>query len=420
MTAPSAQRLRTPGAAPVCLLCGSSAAAVVVPLEPTPPANHLSRTAAEARALPSHPLDLVHCPDCGLVQLGDVVDRALLFSDYRYATGAVPALVRHFGDLADRVVRRTGLRPGASVAEVGSNDGTLLGFFAARGMRVLGVDPAAELAAEAAARGVPTTVALFDDAVAARLVAEHGRFDVVLANNVLAHVRDIGAVVDGIARLLAADGTAVIEVAHVLPMVRAGIFEFIYHEHTAYYSLHVLRRALARYGLSVVDVERIDTQGGSLRCWARHAAAAGEPAPAVAELLADEEAAGVADGSFLDGYAERVRRTAGRLHDVVAGLHAQGRTIGGYGASARAVTLLGQSRIGPYLRWIADDNPRKVGLFTPGDALPVVGRERLDRADADYCVVFAWNYADAVAANAARFRAAGGHLIIPFPDLVVR
>ncbi|GGM86933.1 class I SAM-dependent methyltransferase [Dactylosporangium sucinum] len=419
MTAPAPQPALQRAARPTCLLCGGTDAAVVVPLEPTPPANHLSATAEQARALPRYPLDLVHCPDCGLVQLGDVVDRAELFSDYRYATGAVPALVRHFGQLAEQVIDRLRLAAGARVTEIGSNDGTLLGFFAARGMRVLGVDPAAALAAEAEGRGVPTRVVLFDDEVAARIVAETGPSDVVLANNVLAHVRDINAVIAGIARLLAPDGTAVVEVAYVLPMVAGGMFEFIYHEHVAYYSLHVLGQAFARHGLTITDVEQIDTQGGSLRCWARPAHGAGEPTPAVTALLAAERAAGVADGRFLDGYGEAVRRGSGRLHDVVAGLHAQGRTICGYGASARAVTLLAQSRIGEYLAWIVDDNPRKVGLFTPGDGIEVRPRRDLDDAGADYCIVFAWNYADAVRANAAAFRAAGGDLVIPYPDLLI-
>lgn len=401
----------------VCLLCGSADVSVVVPLKPTPPANHLAATPEQAKALARHTLDLVHCAACGLVQLGDVVDRTELFSDYRYATGAVPALVRHFGELADQMSTRLGLVRGARVTEIGSNDGTLLSFFAQRGHEVLGVDPAGALAEAARLRGVPTEVALFDDVVADRIVAERGHSDVVLANNVLAHVRDIDAVIRGIARLLAPNGTAVVEVAHVLPMVAGGVFEFVYHEHTAYYSAHVLRNAFARQGLALVDVERIDTQGGSLRCWVRHEPA--EPSAAVTRLLAVEREAGVADGSFLTGYADRVLKVADRLNDVVAGLHARGRAICGYGASARAVTLLGQTGIGPYLEWIADDNPRKVGLFTPGDGIEVVGRQWLDQRKADYCVVFAWNYADSVRRNASAFVEAGGHLIIPFPDLVV-
>jgi SAM-dependent methyltransferase len=399
-----------------CVLCRAADPAPVVLLEPTPPANHLAATPEQARELPRYPLDLMRCPECGLVQLGDVVDRKELFSDYRYATGAVPALVRHFGQLADDVISRLRLSAGARVTEIGSNDGTLLSFFAKRGMRVLGVDPAVPLAAEAERRGVPTEVALFDDEVADGIVARQGYSDVVLAANVIAHVRDVDAVIRGIARLLGPTGTAVVEVAHVLPMAVDGVFEFIYHEHTAYYSLHVLRDAFARHGLNVVDVQQIDTQGGSLRVWAR---ASGEPSDAVTELLAVERDAGVEDGSFLDGFGDRVRRVADRLFDVVAGLHAQGKVIGGYGASARAVTLLGQSRIGPFLEWIVDDNPRKVGLFTPGDGIEVVDRSRLDGQKADYCVVFAWNYAESVRRNASAFLAAGGHLILPFPDLVV-
>ncbi|MEV6932539.1 class I SAM-dependent methyltransferase [Dactylosporangium sp. NPDC051485] len=402
-----------------CLLCGSADISVVVSLHPTPPANGLAATAEAAKAQLRYPLDLVHCRGCGLVQLADIVDRSELFSDYRYATGAMPPLVRHFGELAGQVISRSDLPPGSRVTEIGSNDGTLLGFFAESGMMVHGVDPAQTLAAEANERGVPTRVALFDDRVAEQIVAESGRSDVVVANNVLAHVRDINAVIRGIERLLAPGGVAVVEVAHVLPMVTSGAFEFIYHEHVAYYSLHVLRAAFARHGLTLIDVEQIPTQGGSLRCWARHSGAAGEPAGTVAEILAWEREADVPCGGFLDGYATRVRRVGERLNDVVCGLVGQGRTICGYGASARAVTLLGQSRIGPFLRWIADDNPRKVGLFTPGDGIEVVDRGHLNEGGVDYCVVFAWNYADEIRRNASTFLAAGGGLITPFPDLVV-
>ncbi|WP_214103128.1 class I SAM-dependent methyltransferase [Acrocarpospora catenulata] len=403
-----------------CLVCGTDSLEGVVSLTPTPPANAIASTAEAARAQERYPLDLVRCAMCGLVQLVDVVPRSVLFADYRYATGAAPALVEHCRALATRVTDRLGLDAGAKVLEIGSNDGTQLSFFAERGMTVLGVDPAVELGTYAQKHGVPTLTTHFGVETVEKILSDIGPVDAVLGSNVLAHVNDVNGVLRAIRLLLKPGGRAVIEVAHVLPMVQHGIFEFVYHEHLSYFSLHVLAQAAAANGLAVFDAELIPAQGGSLRCWIGRDDEARPSSIELDRILRAEVDAGVPDGSFLDGFADRVNRVCTTLNDVLAGLSKVGGRICGYGASARAVTLLSQAGVGGQIAWIVDDNPRKVGKFTPGDGIPIVSSERLTAEAADYCVLFAWNFEASIRARSAAFTAGGGAFVVPFPELAIR
>ncbi|MFF5113717.1 methyltransferase domain-containing protein [Streptosporangium sp. NPDC000509] len=403
-----------------CLVCGADRLEEVVSLTPTPPANDIAPTAELARSQERYPLDLVRCAGCGLVQLVDVIPRSVLFADYRYATGAAPALVDHCRALATLVTDRLGLAAGAKVLEIGSNDGTQLSFFGERGMRVLGVDPAVEVGTYAREHGVPTLTTHFGVETVERILGDIGPVDAVLGSNVLAHVNDVNGVLRAIRMLLKPGGSAVIEVAHVLPMVQHGIFEFVYHEHLSYFSLHVLARAAEANGLAVFDAELISTQGGSLRCWIGRDDDGRSPSAEFDRILWAEVDAGVPDGGFLDGFANRVDRVCTTLNDVLGGLSKTGRRISGYGASARAVTLLSQAGVGGEIDWIVDDNPRKVGKFTPGDGIPIVGSERLVAGSTDYCVLFAWNFEASIRARSTAFSTAGGSFVVPFPELSIR
>lgn len=404
-----------------CLLCATTDLDVILELRPTPPANALADTADEARAASTFPLVLVQCRGCELVQLADRVSRDLLFRDYKYATGAAPGLVLHFGNLARALIDRHDLAPGSAVVEVGSNDGTLLRAFADKRMRVLGVDPAMDLARHATESGVLTYPTHFDENVAEQVLAEFGPADLVLANNVLAHVGDLNSTLRGIRKLLTPSSHGVFEAAHLLPMVSDGMYEFIYHEHVSYFSLHTMRTAVRRHGMDIVDVEEIPTQGGSIRCWVRpsNVINPSDITARVDDLLSKERAAGLTDGSLLSRFAERVARVNATLSDVVAGLRTNGRRVCGYGASARAVTLMAQAGIGDAIDWIADDNPRKIGLYIPGSGTPVTAPGNLSIDSADYCVLFAWNFRSDIIAKTTHFTERGGMLIVPFPELTV-
>lgn len=402
-----------------CLVCTSTELVPVVSLRPTPPANDVTGSPEDSHAQERFPLDLVRCGDCGLVQLRDVVPRNRLFADYRYATGASPGLVAHCRELADTVTTRLGLGAGDSVLEVGSNDGTQLGFFAQRGMWVLGVDPATELARAADESGVPTVAAPFGKDSVDEVLSRIGPVDLVLGSNVVAHVSDVTGVLYAMRQLLKPGGRAVVEVAHVLPMMRHGMFEFIYHEHLSYFSLHVVERAAEASGLRLVDADLIPTQGGSLRCWLARDDDPAPRGPAVAEILRAEVEAGERDGSLVAGFADRVDGVSASLHDVLGGLAATGKRVCGYGASARAVTLLAQAGVAANIAFIVDDNPRKVGSFTPADGIPIVPVSHLRPEDVDYCVLFAWNFGDTIRARNTAFTAGGGAFVVPFPDLTV-
>ncbi|QNP71425.1 class I SAM-dependent methyltransferase [Streptomyces roseirectus] len=401
-----------------CLLCASGELEDVLDLRPTPPANALADTAADARRAARFPLRLIRCTACTHVQLADLVDRDLLFRDYKYATGAAPGLVRHYAALASALTTRH--RPGF-VVEIGSNDGTLLRQFAGAGVRVLGVDPAAGLARTAEESGVPTYATHFDESVAEKILSEQGPADLVLANNVLAHVGDLGSVLRGVRRLLAPGSHAVVEAAHLLPMAVTGTYEFIYHEHMSYFSLHALQQAAQLHDLAVVDVEEIPTQGGSIRCWLRPANAvrASDVAPAVAELLARERESGLLDGTLTRSFAARTQRVNAGLHDVVQGLRTRGKRLSGYGASARAVTLMTQAGIDGAIERIVDDNPLKHGFHIPGSGIPVLPPDALRRETTDYCVLFAWNFREDITAGLTEYVEAGGMFVVPFPQLMV-
>lgn len=288
-------------------------------------------------------------------------------------------------------------------------------------MRVLGVDPARELARSATESGVPTLAEHFDETVAGQVLAQFGPADLVLANNVLAHVGDLPGALRGIRDLLAPSSHGVFEAAHLLPMIADGMYEFVYHEHVAYFSLHSMRTAVHWHGMEVVDVEEIPTQGGSIRCWVRLSESVdpGDITPAVGDLLRREREAGLVDGRLLHQFADRVSRVNGALNDVVTGLRAAGRRVCGYGASARAVTLMAQAGIGDAVDWIVDDNARKVGLFVPGSGIPIADPNQLTPTSADYCVLFAWNFRADILARTTAFRRGGGNFVVPFPELTI-
>jgi SAM-dependent methyltransferase len=404
-----------------CIFCSSTRRETIVRLEPTPLANSLAPTRALALAAPTYPLELVRCADCSLVQLGDIVPREQLFHDYKYATGAVPALVSHFRKLAAEAVSRLSLGRDSKIVEIGSNDGTVLEAFAAFGAKVLGIDPADALARHAQARGLPTLIDRFDAGVAERIIDEFGSADLLVANNVLAHVGKLDSVLRGMRRLMHANSHAVLEVAHLLPMARDGTYEFIYHEHAAYFSLHTLRMVLDRYEMEIFDAAEVPTQGGSLRCWVRvKRSKRGRAISRGMKALLDRESqSGLVDGSLLNDFAAHVLRINGNVSDVVRGLATLGRSLGGYGASARAVTFMVQCDIGSHLAWIVDDNARKIGNFVPGLGIPVVAPSELFETKPDYCVLFAWNFRDEIMKATARFAAEGGRYIVPFPTLTV-
>jgi SAM-dependent methyltransferase len=365
---------------------------------------------------PRFPLDVAFCTTCSLAQLTVSVPPSVLFQEYPYFSSYSDTVVANASDLVERLVGEYALDGADLAMEIASNDGYLLQHYQRCGVPVLGVDPAENVAAVAVAHGVPTRCEFFDLSLADELRAADQRASVLHANNVLAHVPDVAAVVQGIARVLRGDGRAVIETPYVRDLVDKIEFDTIYHEHLFYYSVTSLCRLLVANGLEPAAVERIPIHGGSLRVFAQLPGAA-DADPSVAAILEEEAALGIDSAGYFRDFASRVDALLVELRELLAGLRAQGRRIAGYGAAAKATVLLNALGVGSEtIEFVADRNPHKQGRLIPGTRIPIVPAEWLLEERPDDTVLFSWNFADEVLAQQAEYRTRGGRFVIPIPS----
>lgn len=403
-----------------CRLCGSRRLTEVVRLAPTPPANAFVPASELDKAQERFPLDVFFCDDCGHVQILDVVDPRILFEHYVYVSGTSPVFVKHFEDYAAFVMESFKPVSGGLVLDIGSNDGTLLSFFQRAGMRVLGIDPAQEISAEATARGIPTICGFFGADKGAEIAAEHGKAEVITANNVFAHIDDLSGVVDGVRGLLSPSGVFVFEVSYLVDVFEKTLFDTIYHEHLDYHSVKPLVRFFAAKGMELIEAVRVDSHGGSLRGIAQ---LKGGPRPvgaSVGELVALEETLGLDKAATLAKFAADIEALGAELNALLKRLKSEGRRIGGFGAPAKATTLMYHFGIGPELvDFIIDDSPLKQGLYSPGMHIPVVSSAEGFAKAPDYLVILAWNFAQPIIAKNAAFRETGGKFIVPIPKVEV-
>lgn len=410
----------TAAGAPPCRLCGTALTHTFVDLGMSPPCeSYLSADQLDCGET-FYPLHVRVCPSCLLVQLPAYVAAEDIFSDYAYFSSYSDSWVAHAERFVAGTVDRLGLDTGSFVVEVASNDGYLLQHVLARGIRALGVEPAANVADAAVARGVPTEVVFLGEETGRKLADAHGTADLVVANNVLAHVPDIVDFATGLRMLVADDGCVSIEIPHLLRLIAGREYDTIYHEHYSYLTLLTTQRVLAAAGLTVVDVDELPTHGGSLRTWSVPTETAGEPTSAVAEVLAAEGAAGL---DTLDGHAGFASDVAAVRNDLVEFLVAQsraGRTVAGYGAPGKGNTLLNHAGVrSDLLAFTVDRNPVKHGMFLPGTHIPVRPVDALAEARPDHVLILPWNLRDEIAAQLAYVRDWGGHLVVPLPSLEV-
>jgi len=402
-----------------CRLCQSKQLQFLFALAPTPPANEfLSSVPADGKQ-DHFPLDVYQCKDCGHVQLIHCVDPERLFRNYVYVSGTSQVFVKHFEEYAAEVIRYVPLIPGDRVLDCGSNDGTLLSFFQKAGMAVLGIDPARKIAEEATQRGIPTWPEFFNSELAQRIRAEFGTVKVVTANNMFAHADGLPDMLDGMANLLDAKGIFVFEVSYLLDVIERNLFDTIYHEHLSYHSVKPLVSFMQRHGLELVRVQRVDSHGGSIRCYA---APAGSRAidPSVGELIAQEEKAGLYETATYTAYLDRINGLGAELRSLIAKLRGEGAKVAGFGAPAKATTLMYQFGLDANdLDFIIDDSPLKQGLYSPGRFVPVVDSSVLNDAARrpDYLVILAWNFAQPIIKKHEPYRQAGGKFIVPIPQL---
>lgn len=403
-----------------CRLCGSRRLTEVVRLAPTPPANAFVPETGLGKVQERFPLDVFFCEDCAHVQLLDVVDPRILFEHYVYVSGTSPVFVKHFDDYAAFVMDRFKPVPGGLVLDIGSNDGTLLSFFQKAGMRVLGIDPAQEISAEATSRGIPTICGFFGADKGAEIASAHGKAEVITANNVFAHIDDLSGVVDGVRGLLSPSGVFVFEVSYLVDVFEKTLFDTIYHEHLDYHSVGPLVRFFAAKGMELIEAVRVDSHGGSLRGIAQLKGGPHAVGESVGELVALEERLGLDKAATLSKFAADIEALGAELNALLKKLKAEGKRIGGFGAPAKATTLMYHFGIGPDLiDFIIDDSPLKQGLFSPGMHIPVVSSADGFARRPDYLVILAWNFATPIIAKNAAFREGGGKFIVPIPKVEV-
>ena len=403
-----------------CRLCDSRSLERVLTLTPTPPANAFVPAAERAAKQATFPLDLHFCRDCGHVQLLTIVDPRVLFENYVYVSGTSPVFVKHFEEYAADVIERFGLAKGALAVDIGSNDGTLLGFFRKAGLKIQGIDPAIAIAEAATAKGIPTIAGFFTPALAARIASEQGKAAVVTANNVYAHIDDLAAVTEGVRALLAPDGVFVFEVSYLVDVVEKTLFDTIYHEHLSYHSVKPLIGFFRAHGMELIEAIRVDSHGGSLRGIAKLKDGKWPVGASVAEALALESKMGIDKPATLTRFGQDIAQRGAELNRLLRELKGQGKRVAGFGAPATATTLMYHFGIGPdVVDFIVDDSPLKQGLFSPGLHVPVLPGTAIAEKKPDYLLVLAWNFAPSIIAKNAAYRAAGGHFIVPLPRVEV-
>jgi 2-polyprenyl-3-methyl-5-hydroxy-6-metoxy-1,4-benzoquinol methylase len=367
-----------------------------------------------------YPLHVLICQQCLLVQLPAYVAGEDIFSDYAYFSSYSTSWVAHAKRYAEEMIAELELGPQSLVTEVASNDGYLLQHFHAAGIEVLGVEPAANVAEAARAKGIRTEVQFLGPDTGQAIAARYGRADLVAANNVFAHVPDLRGFAAGLRALVKDSGLVTLEFPHLLRLIERRQFDTIYHEHYSYLSLLTASRALATAGLKVTDVVELGTHGGSLRVHARPEEAAGELSPRVKDVLAAEEAAGLHTVAGHEGFAGEVLRIKSDLLEFLVGAAREGKSVAGYGAPGKGNTLLNHCGIrGDLLEYTVDRSPVKQGKYLPGTHIPIYPPERLAETRPDYVLVLPWNLRDEISEQLEYVRSWGGRLVFPIPALEV-
>ncbi|WP_116103826.1 class I SAM-dependent methyltransferase [Amycolatopsis thermalba] len=403
-----------------CRLCGSTQLASVVDLGATPPCEAFLTEARLDESENTFPLHLRVCTDCWLAQIPPLITPEETFTEYAYFSSYSESWVDHAGRFVAGAVDRLGLDGDSFVVEVASNDGYLLKHVVAQGIRCLGVEPSVNVGQAARDAGVPTLTAFLGPETGAVVPAEHGPADLVVANNVYAHIPDVIGFTKGLRALVADDGWVSIEVQHLLTLIEKTQYDTIYHEHFQYYTVASAQRALASGGLSLVDVELLPTHGGSIRLWARPAEAAGDPSHRVIDVLAREKAAGLHELSGYTEFAARVARVRRDLLRFLVDAADAGRTVAGYGAPGKGNTLLNHCGIRPdLLAYTVDRNPYKHGRFTPGTRIPILPPDRIAADRPDYVLVLPWNLRDELTQQLSYVGEWGGKLVFPIPRLEI-
>ena len=402
---------------PECRFCGTLLRQTFVDLGMSPLSNSYLRPERLSQMEPFYPLHARVCGQCFLVQLEQFAGPENIFADYAYFSSYSDSWLRHARTYAEEMVERWQLGPNNLVVEIASNDGYLLQYFRAKGIRVLGVEPARNVAQAAEEKGIPTLARFFGTRTAQGLLGRGDQADLIVANNVLAHVPDLRDFVAGLKMLLKPEGILTLEFPHLLRLIEACQFDTIYHEHFSYFSFCTAEKILAKHGLTVFDAQEFPTHGGSLRLFVCHAGTNSRQIhDRVPQLRERETRAGLSVIETYSRFGERVRETKSALLNLLIGLKRAGKSVAGYGAPAKANTLLNYCGIGrDFLDYTVDISPHKQGLFLPGTHIPIFHPDEIRRTRPDYVLILPWNLREEIIGQIADVRQWGGRFVIPIP-----
>jgi 2-polyprenyl-3-methyl-5-hydroxy-6-metoxy-1,4-benzoquinol methylase len=403
---------------PRCRFCSASLSVSFADLGMSPLSNSYLASEQLNRMERFYPLHAWVCEACLLVQLEQFETPENIFSDYAYFSSYSDSWLEHARKYAHDSIARLGLQSSSLVVEVASNDGYLLQYFAQRGISVLGIEPAANVAAAAERRGVPTCVKFFGVQTAKELVAAGKRADLLIGNNVLAHVPDLNDFVGGLALLLKPDGVITVEFPHLLTLMAESQFDTIYHEHFSYFSFRTAEKIFGAHGLSVFDVEELSTHGGSLRLYAAHQAASRHVrSDRVAQLRARETVFGLDNLRSYSAFADQVRAAKRSLLQFLIQAREAGKRVAGYGAPAKGNTLLNYCGVRTdLLEYTVDRSPHKQGRYLPGTHIPIHAPEMIFRTKPEYVLILPWNLQDEIVEQMRDVRAWGGRFVVPIPQ----
>ena len=401
-----------------CRLCESAKLTKVFELTPTPPANAFVSKEQLSIKQPTYPLELYFCEDCAHLQLLGVVNPTELFQNYVYVSGTSSSFVKHFLDYAKSCLNNFSLSTGDLVVDIGSNDGTLLNFFKNQQLNVLGIDPARKIAKQASDKGIETWPEFFNESIARKVLETKGPASLITANNVFAHADNLASIIESVRSLLKPNGVFVFEVSYLGAVFENTLFDTIYHEHLAYHSILPLVKFFNSRGMQIFAADRITTHGGSVRVMVQFKNGPNSTNDSVQSLINYEHDLGLNLSQTWMGYADKINTLRDKLIDILTELKQAGKTIAGYGAPAKATTLMYHFNIGPnIIDFISDDAPLKQGLFTPGLHIPVLSSNAIYEKKPDYLILLAWNFAPQIIQRHQAYLNNGGHFIVPLPEV---
>jgi SAM-dependent methyltransferase len=403
-----------------CRFCRSPLEHIFVDLGVSPLANAYLRAEDLLRAEPFYPLQVYVCANCFLVQLEELGKPEEIFSDYMYFSSFSDSWLEHARRFAEMALERYSLKQSSRVVEIGSNDGYLLRFFKEAGIGVLGIEPAENVARVAQEQGIETLVRFFDSKLATGLAAEGRGADLLIGNNVLAHIPNTNDLMIGLKSLLNPGGVISMEFPHLLSLMQEKQFDTIYHEHYSYYSLTTAQKIFGAHGLKIFDAEHLNTHGGSLRISACHADDAWrfENSDQLAALLLEEKEQGLGELKGYENFAGLARAVKRSILKYLIDLKEKGKSIAAYGAPAKGNTLLNYCGLGTdFIDYTVDRNPHKQGLYLPGSRIPIYGPQKIFETRPDYLVILPWNLREEVMAQMAAIREWGGRFVVFIPEI---